>query len=101
MEKNEIKINLVTILLIVAIIAIGVMGYFMYQTSVKKAEIEERATGLQNEKMILEEENADLEDQKEKMQDTINELENTIKKANIIDDTTYTDASSDNANTSF
>ena len=78
-EKNVTKISLSTFLLIIAIIAIIIMGVFIYK--------------LNNEKTIEAQKSADLQAQVNSLNNTVNSLQGKI---NTISDTV---SSKDNANT--
>jgi len=81
-EKNDTKISLSTFLLIIAIIAIIVMGVFIYK--------------LNNEKNIEIQKSADLQTQVSSLNNTVNSLQSKI---NTISETVNDNGSTQNINT--
>lgn len=81
-EKGAKKISVSTILLVIAIIIIGVMGYFIYK--------------LYNEKDVETARANELQEQVNNLNGTINDLQGKI---NIINDTLNNNTNNTNANT--
>lgn len=96
-EKNIIKINLKTVILLIALIIIIIMGVFIFKLYSEKREMDEKISNLEskiNEKNEIQENNvnqANIQENNENNENEMKEQNNDDNKTQIIENTTNND----------
>ena len=100
-EKKTTKISLSTFFLVLAIIAIGVMGYFIYKLNDDKTKATEQVSELNNKVTLLENDKTKLNAEIATYENKQTELENTEKENAEKEDTEKEDTEKEDTDTTI